>query len=162
MEQKISKEELDERVAILKKFRMLLEQQRKKFQEYLKVLESQENKIAEEDSDSLIAHSELEAQIVQGIGSLQKVIVPMQELYNKSGAAFFNPKEALPVSQIQDDLSKLQSQVLAQNEKNRSLLKVRMVQLKKQISDFRNPYRSLNSIYAQKSSSSGTRIQIEV
>ena len=34
MEQKISKEELDERVAILKKFRMLLEQQRKKFQEY--------------------------------------------------------------------------------------------------------------------------------
>ena len=37
MEQKISKEELDERVAILKKFRMLLEQQRKKFQEYLKV-----------------------------------------------------------------------------------------------------------------------------
>ena len=51
---------------------------------------------------------------------------------------------------------------LAQNEKNRSLLKVRMVQLKKQISDFRNPYRSLNSIYAQKSSSSGTRIQIEV
>ena len=88
MEQKISKEELDERVAILKKFRMLLEQQRKKFQEYLKVLESQENKIAEEDSDSLIAHSELEAQIVQGIGSLQKVIVPMQELYNKSGAAF--------------------------------------------------------------------------
>ena len=141
MEQKISKEELDERVAILKKFRMLLEQQRKKFQEYLKVLESQENKIAEEDSDSLIAHS---------------------ELYNKSGAAFYNPKEALPVSQIQDDLSKLQSQVLAQNEKNRSLLKVRMVQLKKQISDFRNPYRSLNSIYAQKSSSSGTRIQIEV
>ena len=54
MEQKISKEELDERVAILKKFRMLLEQQRKKFQEYLKVLESQENKIAEEDSDSLM------------------------------------------------------------------------------------------------------------
>ena len=156
MEQKISKEELDERVAILKKFKMLLEQQRKKFQE------AQENKITEEDSDSLIAHSELEAQIVQGIGSLQKVIVPMQELYNKSGAAFYNPKEALPVSQIQNDLSKLQSQVLAQNEKNRSLLKVRMVQLKKQISDFRNPYRSLNSIYAQKSSSAGTRIQVEV
>ncbi len=110
----------------------------------------------------MIAHSELEAQIVQGIGSLQKVIVPMQELYNKSGAAFYNPKEALPVSQIQNDLSKLQSQVLAQNEKNRSLLKVRMVQLKKQISDFRNPYRSLNSIYAQKSSSAGTRIQVEV
>ena len=38
----LSKEELDERVAILKRFRALLEQQRTKFREYLKVLESQE------------------------------------------------------------------------------------------------------------------------
>ncbi|MGN0728157.1 flagellar biosynthesis protein FlgN [Treponema sp.] len=162
MEQKISKEELDERVMILRKFKLLLEQQRKKFQEYLRVLEKQETKITEEDTDALVAHSELETQIVQGIGALQKVIVPMQELYNKSGAAFYNPSEAYPVSQIQADLSRLQSQVLAQNEKNRLLLKDRLGQLKKQISDFRNPYRSLNSIYAQKSFPSGTRIQVEV
>ena len=33
----ISQEELNERVAILRKFRSLLEQQREKFREYLKV-----------------------------------------------------------------------------------------------------------------------------
>ena len=43
--EEISQAELDERVAILRKFRALLEQQRKKFQEYLAVLEKQEHSI---------------------------------------------------------------------------------------------------------------------
>ncbi|MBR3548799.1 MAG: flagellar biosynthesis protein FlgN, partial [Treponema sp.] len=79
----LSKEELDERVAILKRFRALLEQQRTKFREYLKVLESQEKRINAEDAESLLAHTELEKRIVKGIASLQKVIVPMQDLYVK-------------------------------------------------------------------------------
>lgn len=162
MESHLTQEELDERIAILKKFRQLLEQQRTKFQEYLSVLEAQESRIAEDDADALIAHSELEAQIVRGIGSLQKVIVPMQELYNSSHAASYNPAAAVPVSCIQRDLERLHSQVLVQNERNRNLLKVHMTQLKKQIAEFKNPYRALHSVYAQKSASSGTRIQLEV
>ncbi len=161
MEQ-LTTDELNERVAILKKFRHLLEQQRAKFQEYLKVLEAQESKITQEDSESLIAHSELENQIVQSIYSLQKVIVPMQELYNNSKVASYNPNDVIPITQIQDDLTKLQSKVLAQNEKNRSLLKIQIGQLRTQIAEFRNPCRSLNSIYAQKDRTTGTRIQIEV
>lgn len=162
MESHLTKEELDERIAILKKFRQLLEQQRTKFQEYLSVLEAQESRIEDDDAEALLAHSELEAQIVQGIGSLQKVIVPMQELYSNSGAASYNPAEAVPISCIQRDLERLQSQVLVQNERNRILLKVRMVQLKKQITEFKNPYRSLNSVYAQKAASSGSRIQLDI
>ena len=162
MEQKLTQAELDERILILKRFRSLLEQHRTKFQEYLKVLEAQESKLSEEDAEALLAHSELETEIVANIGSLQKVIIPMQDLYNKSRAATYNPADAVPITRIQSDLEKLQSQVLAQNEKNRKLLKVHMTNLRQQISEFKNPYRSLTSIYVQQSVSAGTRIQVEV
>ena len=150
MEEKLTQEELDERVAILKRFRMLLEQQRTKFQEYLAVLELQESKISAEDADALIAHSELEAQIVAGIGSLQKVIVPMQKLYQSTKAATYNPQEAVPVNELQNDLEKLQTQVLQQNEKNRALLRTHISDIKKQIVEFKNPYRNRKSIYAER------------
>ena len=82
MEQ-ITQEELNERIALLKKFRLLLEKQREKFREYLTVLEKQENSIEDENAEKLLAHTELEQQVVANIMNLQKVIVPMSEL-NKS------------------------------------------------------------------------------
>ncbi|MCQ2240692.1 flagellar export chaperone FlgN [Treponema sp.] len=161
MDQKLTQAELDERILILKRFRTLLEQQRTKFQEYLKVLEAQESKISEEDAEALLAHSELETEIVANITSLQKVIVPMEALYNKTKAATYNPVEAVPISRIQADLTKLQSQVLAQNEKNRTLLKSHMSTLRQQIQEFQNPYRSITSVYT-KTATTGSRIQVEV
>lgn len=161
METKLSQEELNERIQILKKFRQLLEQQRTKFQEYLKVLEAQESKINEENAEALLAHSELEAQIVKGIGSLQKVIVPMQDLVTRTHAATYNPADAKPVEDIKAELAKLQGQVLKQNEKNRNLLKFHMAQVKEQIQEFKNPYRSLNSVYFT-TMTTGSRIQVEV
>jgi len=149
MEEKLTQGEIDERVAILRRLRTLLEQQRTKFQEYLSVLEMQESKISEEDADALIAHSELEAQIVRGIGSLQKVIVPMQKLYQSTNAASYNPQEAVPVAEIQNDLTRLQTQVLMQNEKNRELLRTHITQIKRQIIEFKNPYKGRQSIYAE-------------
>ena len=59
----LTQEELNERVALLKKFRGLLEQQRAKFQEYLTVLEKQQDSISTENTDALLAHTELEQQI---------------------------------------------------------------------------------------------------
>ena len=41
--EELSNQELEERVAILKRLRFLLEQQRSKFKEYLTVLEKQQN-----------------------------------------------------------------------------------------------------------------------
>lgn len=161
METKLSQEELNERIQILKKFRQLLEQQRTKFQEYLKVLEAQESKINEENAEALLAHSELEAQIVKGIGSLQKVIVPMQDLVTRTHAATYNPVDAKPIEDIKAELAKLQGQVLKQNEKNRNLLKFYMAQVKEQIQEFKNPYRSLNSVYFT-TMTTGSRIQVEV
>lgn len=161
MEEKISQEELDERVAVLRRLRTLLEQQREKFRQYLKVLELQETKIEAEDSDAILAHTELESKIMEGIGSLQKAIVPMQALCRTSGAASYNPAEAVPVEKIQGELSRLQQMVFDQNEKNRELLKIHMTSLRMQIDDFKNPYKGRQSVYA-KDATAGTRLQIEV
>ncbi len=155
----LTNQEIEERIAVLKRFRSLLEQQRTKFKEYLKVLEAQESKISEEDAEALLAHSELETQIVRNISSLQKVIVPMQEMYSKIKVSSYDPRDIMPITKIQNDLEKLQTQVLKQNEKNRMLLKTHMSQLRQQIQDFKNPYKNLSSIYGR--TSAGTRIAVE-
>ncbi len=142
----ISQEELNERVALLKKFRSLLIQQRAKFQEYLTVLEKQENSIETENSENLLAHTELEQQIVANIMNLQKVIVPMSELYKERGAHL----EEESVTSIQKDLDNLQKQVLVQNERNRELLKNHIVQIRTQIASLKNPYKNNRSVYAKK------------
>lgn len=157
----LTKEELDERVAILRRFRKLLEEQRAKFQEYLDVLEKQECKISEEDADAILAHSELEGQIMKGITSIQKVIVPMEEMVKSTNAASYNPAQAIPVEKLQNDLKNLQIQVLAQNQKNRELLKSHIESIRKEISAFQNPYAGRRSVYAERGTK-GSMIQIEV
>ena len=144
----ISQEELNERVAILRRFRTLLEQQRGKFKEYLDLLEKQQKSISDENPESLIAHTELEQQVVKNIASLQKVIVPMSNMY-KSVSANNNDKEAQSILQLQNELTDLQEKVLKQNEINRDLLRVHIESIRTQIQNFKNPYRNARSVYAQ-------------
>ncbi|MCR5046527.1 MAG: flagellar biosynthesis protein FlgN [Treponema sp.] len=154
--EEITKEELEERVALLKKFRSLLQQQRDKFREYLNVLEKQETSITTENADALLAHTELEQQVVSNIMNLQKVIVPMSDLYKaRSG----EEKEE-SITALQNDLSSLQNQVLAQNKKNRDLLRSHIDSIRTQIASFRNPYKSRRSVYAEKNST-GSMVAVE-
>lgn len=141
----ITQKELDERVALLHRLRALLEQQRKKFQEYLNVLEKQQDSITNEDPESLIAHTELEQQIVQNIANLQKVIVPMSRMYKSAN----NGQKPTEIANIQNELNDLQNRVLKQNKINRDLLRVHIENIKTQIQNFRNPYKNANSVYAQ-------------
>ena len=85
----LTQEEIDERIAILKRFRKLLEEQRNKFREYLDVLEKQQSAIEKGDTEAMLAHTELEQQIVANIGSLQKVITPIEKLYEAKGVPLF-------------------------------------------------------------------------
>lgn len=151
----LTDEELNERVAILRRFRTLLEQQRAKFQEYLEVLEKQEKSISDEDTNAIIGHAELEQQVVAGIKNLQKVIVPVSEMYRA-------PENDKSVESIQDELEKLQEKVLAQNQKNRELLKKHLVQIRTQLDNFRNPYKKNRSIYAAAQNAHGSLIAVEV
>ena len=143
----ISQEELNERVAILRRFRTLLEQQRGKFREYLTVLEKQQDSISNENTEALLAHTELEQQVVQNLVNLQRVIVPMKKMYQTAVPDTEQDKE---INQLEGELSSLQQRVLAQNRINRDLLRVHIGQIKMQLAGLKNPYRNLTSVYAQK------------
>lgn len=157
----LTDKELNERVAILRRFRTLLEQQRAKFQEYLEVLEKQEKSISDEDTTAIIGHAELEQQVVAGIKNLQKVIVPVSEMYRASEKTAA-PENDKSVESIQDELEKLQEKVLAQNQKNRELLKKHLIQIRTQLDNFKNPYRKNRSIYAAAQNAHGSLIAVEV
>ena len=145
----ITQEELNERVAILRRFRSLLEEQRGKFREYLTVLEKQQDSITSENPENLLAHTELEQQVVKNIASLQKVIVPMAKMYHAGNNSAASAAEDAEIAKLQNDLSDLQDRVLKQNAINRDLLRVHIEQLKSQIAGFKNPYKNVKSVYAQ-------------
>lgn len=161
MKKEISKEELEERIAIIKRFKKLLIKQRSKFEEYLLVLEKQSDKIELEDGDALMAHTELESQIVKNIAELQKVIVPMKGMY-EAVVPETDETDRESVANIQAELEDLQKQVLVQNEHNRNLLKIHLEDLKSQLNAARlaNPYRNRTSVYAEKASV-GNLVSIE-
>ena len=145
----LTNEELNERVALLKKFRALLEQQRNKFQEYLTVLEKQQDSISKEDPEALLAHTELEQQVVKNIANLQKVIVPMTRMYKATNQNMPNSDQE-SITKIQNDLNDLQNKVLNQNKINRDLLRVHIDSIRQQIQNFKNPYKTNRSVYSQK------------
>lgn len=157
----LTDEELNERISILRRFRTLLEQQRSKFQEYLNVLEKQENSISKEDTNAIISHAELEQQVVAGIKNLQKVIVPLSEMY-KTSAKGTVPAGDKSVESIQNELENLQEKVLEQNFKNRELLKKHLVQIRTQLENFKNPYKKNRSIYASAQNVHGSLVAVEV
>jgi flagellar biosynthesis/type III secretory pathway chaperone len=162
----ITQEELNERVAILRRFRSLLEEQRGKFREYLTVLEKQQDSITSENPENLLAHTELEQQVVKNIASLQKVIVPMAKMYhagNNSASPIASAAEDAEIAKLQNDLSDLQDRVLKQNAINRDLLRVHIEQLKSQIAGFKNPYKANRSVYANvQQHAVATMVHVEV
>lgn len=152
----LSREQLDERVAILRRFRALLEQQRRKFREYLTVLEKQEQMIDAENVDAVVRHTELEQSIISEIYTIQKVINPLEEMYRESNPG--HPDAEIP--KLQTDLEHLRKQVLDQNEKNRNLLKSHMQALRQKVVSLQNPYTKRSSVYAG-NADAATRIDIE-
>ncbi len=150
----LTKTEIDERVLILKRFRELLLEQRKKFQEYLTVLEKQELSIIQDDDEKLFAHTELEQNILGNINNLQKVIKPMEEMYKEIHA------DDTDIPELKADLSGLQEKILEQNEKNRATLKEHLTIIRNKIQSFQNPYKNTRSVYAQ-SANTASIISIE-
>lgn len=144
----LTKEELEERVSILRKFKALLEQQRNKFREYLTVLEKQEASIKSENPELLLAHTELEQQVVKNLSSLQKVIIPMSKMYKNLNISSGN-EDSQSIKEIQNELISLQNKVLEQNKINRDLLRVHIENIKMQIQNFKNPYKNLRTVYGQ-------------
>ncbi len=143
-------EEIQHRVAVLRRFRELLVRQRDRFRDYLEVLDKQKDVISTGDADALISHVELEEKIVADIYAIQKVVDPLEDLYR---AAY--PDKESEVPSLKTALKELQSEALARSERNRELLSTRMNEIRGEIRTLRgNPFATRRSVYANEGSAS--------
>ncbi len=143
-QQELTQQQIEERKAVLKRFRQMLEQQRVKFREYLVVLEKQAELIGTDNIDAMLSHTEIEQSIVSEIHTIQKVIDPLEDMYRVA-----HPEQSeAEIPRLKADLGQLRSDVLAQNEKNRDLLKSHMQVLRQKVISIQNPYAKRSSIYA--------------
>jgi hypothetical protein len=140
----ISAGELSQRVAVLRRFRALLAEQRDRFHSYLEALDRQRQVIETGTAEELMAHVDLEEKIVTDIFSIQKVIEPMDEMYRTvySGSAGLSGQTGGDeVSGLKSALEGLKKEAAARSGRNRELLSRRMAEIRAEIKALRsNPY----------------------
>jgi len=139
---------LEQRAAVLRRFRELLVQQRQKFEKYLLVLDHERSDIESGDVDRLAAHVEIEEQIVSEIFTFQKVIDPLESIYRSAYPALASSPEAESLGELRDSLVGLRTEVLARNAENRALLRQRMDVIRGEIEGLRMPMAARRSVYA--------------
>ncbi len=123
-----------ERVAMLHRLRDMLVQQRAKFQEYLDILDNEQQAIENRDVESLEGYVQLETAVLGEIHAFQKVIRPLESLYRSA-----YPDEESQIPPLRASLARLRERVLERNEQNRALMRERIDELKKEISELKLP-----------------------
>ncbi|HUX36465.1 MAG TPA: flagellar biosynthesis protein FlgN [Rectinemataceae bacterium] len=144
--------EMQKRVAMLRRLRELLLDQRGKFENYLTVLDHEKGDIESGDVDRLVAHVEIEEAIVSEIFTFQKAIDPLEDLMRSALPA--GDTGWTDVGGLKDSLQDLKSEVLKRNEENRSLLRARMDVIRSQLLALRKPLGSRRSVYAEREAGS--------
>lgn len=150
----ISPAELSQRVAVIKRFKELLKSQRDRFQAYLNALDKQEVVIRGGTADDLLRHVELEEKIVSDIFSMQKVIDPLEKMYQSmrtdtsvhaglsasvaSGGRDSGNQSMDEVISLKDALEGLKAEAVVRSERNRELLARRMAELRSEIKSLRS------------------------
>jgi hypothetical protein len=161
----ISEDELEQRVAVIKRFKDLLAQQRDRFRTYLDVLDRQQLLIGYGSAEEITAHVELEEQIVADIFSIQKVIAPLEIMYNAVSNAADAARTANhdddiddlgtfitinDVPELQATLEGLKIQAVARSMQNRDMLSSRMKEIDSDIQTIKNnPFlsKARNALY---------------
>ena len=138
----ISTAELNQRVAVIKRFKELLKAQRDRFHEYLSVLDRQKEIIQTGSSEELIQHVELEEKIVSDIFSIQKVIDPLEQMYQSTRA--FKLEKTIEkaageeVFSLKEALDGLKAEAVLRIGQNKELLTKRMVELRSEIQSLKS------------------------
>ncbi|MCL2265905.1 MAG: flagellar biosynthesis protein FlgN [Treponema sp.] len=144
----IDSAELAQRVAVLKRFKTLLTQQRDRFRNYLELLDKQQNVIESGNAEDLLAYVEIEEKIVADIFSIQKVIDPLEEMYYSVVPVESSYQDEVPG--LKASLEKLKSDAVIRSTKNKELLSKRMVELRSEIKTLRNnPYSTGRTSYSE-------------
>jgi len=129
-------EALETRAAILRTVKESLLRQRDNLQGYLRVLAEQRNTVESRDAERIALHVELEQSVMRDITSLQKVILPLRELYSRRYGAMEDETAG-----IERSVEDLRRKALEKNRENRSLLKTHMAAIRNEISSLRKNIR---------------------
>ena len=141
----LTKEEVDRRVALLKRLKSTLLEQREKFRSYMRVLDAEKVSIEDDKVETLRAQVELEENLVAEIQSFQKVIDPLEAVWKQSYAV-----DDHEVAELKQSLANLKTQVLEKNQMNRTLLSSRMAYLQNEILRLRPTVRGRNPSTGQR------------
>ncbi|OHD14026.1 MAG: hypothetical protein A2Z96_04670 [Spirochaetes bacterium GWB1_48_6] len=139
----MTRQELDHRVALLKRLKENLVLQRDKFHHYLNVLDQEKKSIENGSVDHLQSQVALEESIVAEIFQVQKVIDPLEAVYRHA----YEKEDQEEVSGLKDSLETLRKQVLEKNTQNRRLLTSKMEEVRQEILKIRRP-RKGKSLYS--------------
>ena len=139
----ISSTELSHRVAVIKRFKELLKAQRDRFRAYLDAMDRQKDVIQGGTADDLLRHVELEEKIVEDIFSIQRVIDPLEDMYQSiamerrleipAPGELSSDKHDEEVSGLKKALAGLKAEAVVRSEQNRELLSKRMTELRSEI-----------------------------
>jgi hypothetical protein len=156
-----SAEEVARRVAVLKRFRELLQAQRDRFRDYLAVLDKQKDLIEQGGAGDLLTHVEVEEQIVADIFAIQKVIDPLEAMYRTAypeSAPVRAGDTATPVSEVTNlktALEDLKTEAIARTERNKALLMNQMDEIRMEIKTLKkNPYTAARPVYSDEGTAS--------
>ena len=142
--------EIEERTAILRRFREALLRQRERFNRYLEMLEQQapgedsrdRGDPHRSDLHQIEIHVEMQQAIIHEIASFEQVIEPLQLMYREH-----DPDGAADLPHLKAALERTRDQVLRHTIRSRELLKQEISSLRSEISSLRIMRRN-QSLYA--------------
>jgi hypothetical protein len=141
----LSAEELSQRIAVIKRFREMLQAQGDRFREYLNILNKQQDVIERGNTEALLSYVELEEHIVKDIFDIQKVIDPLEKMYRDLSPTCGEAE----ITGLQASVEMLKQETAIRSARNRDLLSKRMTEIRSEIKSLRgNPYATRRSIYA--------------
>jgi hypothetical protein len=145
----LSGEEVEKRVAVLRRFKELLIEQRRRFRDYIDVLDKQKGVIENGNPDDILAHVELEENVAAGIIAVQKSLEPMQFLYESVCA----DSQDWDIPEISTSLASLKNETVERVRCNKDLLQKRMALIRDELKNLRgNPFIKRKSIFAESQS----------
>ncbi|MDR2795785.1 MAG: flagellar biosynthesis protein FlgN, partial [Spirochaetaceae bacterium] len=138
-------------MSVLKRFKELLIEQRQRLHSYIEILDKQKDIIGKGKTEDLLAHVELEENVVAGIAALQKSIEPLRSIYELAAAG--GGDNGAGVLELNITLEKLKTEAARRADDNKVLLQKRMALLRDEIKNLRsNPYAKRKSIYTDNQS----------
>ena len=117
---------------IAKKIRKTLLDQKGRLEDYLHLLEKEEEDIINKDPEKLIAHIDLEKNILIELSLLKKVINPLEIAYYNSPY-----KKDSSLLELRNNINKLSDKIKEKSDKNQQVLKIALDKVKVELKGIR-------------------------